>query len=319
MASTALLRQSRNSHVCLSCRSFSKTARLLIIEPESPRYIEIPDPPQQTRKANPRLKGILPIPRNVLKKTPLQRIQAAKQALADYENPFAAPPSPSDPTDPRLAFKSALRKNRKASLDSSLWALHVRDRGRAVTAQQDSQIRRKARHAALHAPDRDDEIFTSTTLDESVRRELARLNSSSTNKALPDPDREERLQSIKEKLQNKEKQKIFKRRDALHTLYMNARDFIVDEEGLNRAIDAEFGSVENPDPKNWQTTPSEWAHGPPPGTMDLVAAVDDRVFAGKPRAEQYGNTAGLLFGRVTRIAEGVTGGKMNDMGEGFGQ
>ena len=48
-----------------SSRAFSASAGRSALGPESPRYIDIPQPPQQTVPDKIRLKGILPVPRDV--------------------------------------------------------------------------------------------------------------------------------------------------------------------------------------------------------------------------------------------------------------
>jgi hypothetical protein len=52
---------------CASCcqRTFTTSAARAAVGPEHPRYIDFPEPPQQTSRQTKWMKGVLPIPRNV--------------------------------------------------------------------------------------------------------------------------------------------------------------------------------------------------------------------------------------------------------------
>lgn len=118
---------------------------------------------------------------------------------------------------------------------------------------------------------------------------------------------------MRRRLAEREERKVLKRREALHELYMHAREFIVDEAGLDRAIEAEFGSEMESNPKEWEVKPSEWSKGAPPRMMDLVVAATGGGRAGGVLGGQRGalGKTALLTDRVKKIAEALTGGKMN--------
>ncbi|KAF2223841.1 hypothetical protein BDZ85DRAFT_262267 [Elsinoe ampelina] len=299
MASSALPLRVRSAYICPSCRhrSFSAAASRAAIAPESPRYIDIPEPPQQTKPDRLHQKGILPIPRDVAGRTPKKSIVAATRGPA-------IPRTPS--SDPSLAFKAAQAALRKENLASGYAALSSRRTQRITENRERSQRNRDNREALLSAPERDADRLTSITLDPSVQAELDRMRQGGPT---PDPGRLRRLNTARARLAVHERQKREARQDALHTLYMNARKFIVDEEGLNKAIDDAFGT-EN-DPHRFPGgKPSMWGHGAPPKMQDMVAHL-----GGVGRSQLEGGLRDskneLLKQRLKRMAEVVTGGKMD--------
>ncbi|PSK34078.1 hypothetical protein B9Z65_8404 [Elsinoe australis] len=299
MASSTLPMRLRSNYICSSCRhrSFSSSAARASIIPESPRYIDIPEPPQQTRPDRPSKKGTLPVPRDVARRT-------SKESIASATRDPLTPASP--PSDPRLAFKAAQAALRKHNLSTGYEALSHRRNRTTEKNRARSNLNRVNREALLAAPERDTDRLTSITLDPSVQAELSRISQGSTT---PDPDRQKRLQSVQARLSANERKKREARQDALHTLYMNARTFIVDEEGLNKAIDEAFGTEERG--KEWKGgKPSLWGTGAPPKMQDLVAAQGG---AGRDQTEGGAGLASqiVLKDRIRRMGEVVTGGRMD--------
>lgn len=95
------------------------------------------------------------------------------------------------------------------------------------------------------------------------------------------------------------------RQSRLHDLYTNAREFIVNEEQLDDAIEKAFGSEEMP--VRWhvggQTSPtgtgaSPWEGGIPEGVSERLQKL------------RGGEGVGLAKERVKKVAEVLTGGKM---------
>ncbi|PNS16240.1 hypothetical protein CAC42_6347 [Sphaceloma murrayae] len=299
MASRQLPARLRGSYICPSCqhRSFSTTGTRSAIAPESPRYIDIPEPPQQTKPDKPSRKGVLPIPRDIARRTSASSIKSATRAPS---KPHAAP------TEPRLAFKAAQSALRKSNLSSGYTALSNR---RAVQAEQSRTRRlrnRDDREALLSAPEHPSDRLTSITLDPSVRTELNRLKNGSQT---PDPDRDARIEATRRHLAALELSRQEARQDALHTLYMNARTFIVDEDGLNKAIDRAFGTEDQP--KDFGVQPSMWAKGAPPRMQDMVASQGgtggrDQSMGGAQQAADE-----MLKTRIRRMGEVLTGGRMD--------
>ncbi|KAF2151948.1 hypothetical protein K461DRAFT_294812 [Myriangium duriaei CBS 260.36] len=282
---------------CHTCRQFTTTPSLSAISPESPRYIDIPTPPQQDYTPPKRVKGILPVPRDVMKhRTP-----------AKVESRLHSPAKPHEPSNPQERFSARMTALRKDNLRAGASALYARRNAAIKTSRERSAADRAARDKALAAPEHWSDRLTGATLDDSVRAELARYATKSGS--LPDPGRAERVAATKERLAAEAEGLQLRRRDALHSLYMNARTFIVDEKGLNEAIDQAFGTVEEPYHFG-NEKPSMWTDGPPPRMSDLALGVAGIGKGALQRDAQLGRME-ILRDRVRRMAEGVTGGKMD--------
>lgn len=145
------------------------------------------------------------------------------------------------------------------------------------------------RQALLEMREREDERLTGPTIH-SVMQTVSR---SST---LPDPDRAQRVADMVARLQDKEARRADQRQDALHTLYMNAKNFIVTEPQLDQHIERVFGTTEQP------IFTSIWVKekGPPPTTS--------RMNRGKKGVDSERN-AEIMVTRIGKIAETLTGGK----------
>lgn len=128
---------------------------------------------------------------------------------------------------------------------------------------------------------------------------------------VPDPDRLARVEQKRAVVEAKKLEKLEQRRDALHTLYMNAGSFITTEEQLQTAIDQAFPNGPN---KAWYNAAisikegiSVWNVGPP----DTVRGMLSKTNKTGGRAMEYNAGYAKVTGdRVRRIAEELTGGRM---------
>jgi len=126
---------------------------------------------------------------------------------------------------------------------------------------------------------------------------------------LPDPNREARLAAASERVAAKAKMLEEQRQNALHTLYMHARNFITTEAQLDAAIEKVF--VERP----WAHVPGKekavsiWdAEGTPPTVQDLLSDVNKT----QRSAMLFHRGPAVATGkRMLKIAEELTGGKMD--------
>lgn len=90
-------------------------------------------------------------------------------------------------------------------------------------------------------------------------------------------------------------------RDSLHTLYMNARNFIVTEEQLVAEIDRVFPDGDNPAFRSDQQHGDNiWNLGPPPALQSLAYDSTKNELA----------RWDLIQSRLKKLGEGITGGKM---------
>jgi predicted component of type VI protein secretion system len=126
---------------------------------------------------------------------------------------------------------------------------------------------------------------------------------------VPDPDRSARLAAAAANVAAKAAQLEERRRDALHSLYMQAREFIVTEQQLDAKIEAVF--VERP----WAHVPGKeqavniWdAEGAPPTVQDMLGELNGTQ---RTAVGFHGGAAVATGKRMLRVAEELTGGKMD--------
>lgn len=127
--------------------------------------------------------------------------------------------------------------------------------------------------------------------------------------SLPDPNREARIAAASARVAAKARMLEERRRDALHTLYMNARNFITTKEQLNAVIEKVF--VERP----WANIPGKensvniWdAEGAPQTVQDMLVGVNKTQ---KLTMLSQPSPAAIAGKRMLKIAEELTGGKMD--------
>ena len=108
----------------------------------------------------------------------------------------------------------------------------------------------------------------------------------------------------------KETQRRENQCNMLHTLYMNARSFIVTPEQLDQVIDREFDDLSQ---FNNDNTKGEnvWNLGYPETVQQLLANLNKS--AGGKAVDRSENYSGITTERLDRIAEELTGGKMDDV------
>ena len=156
-------------------------------------------------------------------------------------------------------------------------------------------------HRMLYAPARDDEHFTATSVPQEIQP--------SVHKGLPDPNREERVAEMRRRTQAHLAAKQEERRSMLHTLYMNARDFITTEAELEKLVEEVFDDQEQFS-SPYTAGENIWNLGQPETVQELLGLRE----RGTPktaidRNEGYGS---VTRKRINRIAEELTGGKMDE-------
>ncbi|KAH0291776.1 hypothetical protein M436DRAFT_44517 [Aureobasidium namibiae CBS 147.97] len=298
------LPQATGLYTCPSCasrsapRSFSISASQLALGPESPRYMDIPQAPQQTLPDKTRLKGILPVPRNVFAgqdpKAPLKVDQATKE-----------PSRPQSHNDPRSIWKERMAASRRKNLKEGLNALqHRRVKSDEYMATR-ATLRQQEREARLHRPEREDERLTAPSVDSNL---LSLLQKG----PLQDPNKEARLADMRQRHALKQAARQEDRQDALHSLYVNARDFIVNDAQLSTAIDKAFGTVA--DPRSFGNYgASVWDNKPsaPSSIVDMLNSATARgVRGGALNQSTMNKDTALTAARVRRMAAELTGGQL---------
>ena len=129
---------------------------------------------------------------------------------------------------------------------------------------------------------------------------------------IEDPHREARLARKKDNVARMEAMRQEKRRDQLHTLYVNSGNFITTGEQLNTVIDRVFD-----DPKQFTNDQEPglniWNLGYPETISELLSKVNKDPRSQKAIESAEGNT-NITRQRMRRIAEELTGGKIKDIG-----
>lgn len=197
--------------------------------------------------------------------------------------------------DERIAWKSRMADSRRENLRAGLVGLYNRKTWAAKSKAQSGVAKAKLRYEALNRPTREDEVFTNPTTTAATRW--------FQKGPLPDPERENILAASRERTQANEELKSERRKDALQVLYMNARSFIVTDQQLDAEIEHQFR------PKAFGDYDNIWEeHGPPPTIMDMLSHSSG---ATKTAMGAYAGPAVITGKRMKRIAEELTGGKMD--------
>jgi hypothetical protein len=295
----ALNRLALRQPAASAVRSLSSTASTKAIGPESPRFIEVPKSAQRYAVSRPDIKGHIPPPKNLFPK------RGANKTSPEYL--AAATPEPTaehqlrEPASERTAWKRRMAQLRRENLREGLIALARRQK----RAEKEVRVRAAAktanREVRVNAPQRECDRLTSTT----ITTAMATYNKG----VLPDPDREARIAAMKQRTEERLKALDEKRRDALHTLYMHARNFITTPEQLDKAIEEQFTERPFQHIQGKEFTNSIWdAEGAPPGVYDMMS----EITGSQRRLVDYHAPPSKIVGkRMTKIAEELTGGKMD--------
>ncbi|KAJ1324433.1 hypothetical protein MN608_10497 [Microdochium nivale] len=223
------------SSICVRAQTFSTSANACAarIPPESPRYINVPNPPQdqsiEARRELQQVRGHLPVPRKVFRwKT------GDYEPTQDVLDSLAAEPtserSRQPPRSDKQAWKRSMASQRRENVRAGVQDLWER---KVVSEQTiaESRARKVAQHRrAASAPERVGDRLTRASVDpETLKTAVA-----------PDPLRFERALASKERSEALEQKRSERRIDAVQELYMNARSFIVTEKELEDLVEKEF-------------------------------------------------------------------------------
>ena len=306
--------------ICRSCRLrlsqphirlFSSSQHRCSIPPESPRYIDVPASYQPEFQTPPRQKGVLPVPRELF---PHQRPdKPSAEYIQNVTRDTMPKNTPDEASQPELRrHKNRMTEIRKHHLREGLKELHARKQLMTSRVAERSAKKQDQRAALLVQAEREDARLTSVSTPQAM------LPKNSTIKFADERAVYER------KLANIAKQDLFGaqktegRRNALHNLYMNARNFITTEQQLNEAIELEFPA----DGSNLKWTDiarssdhgkNVWNLGPPPSIADMLKGNAGKVSAGgysDQRMRQLNALHEKDQKRMKRIAEELSGGRM---------
>ncbi|KAI2627882.1 hypothetical protein GGS26DRAFT_560296 [Hypomontagnella submonticulosa] len=203
------------------------------IPPESPLFINVPNPPQDQsvealRELKP-VKGHLPLPRTVFR----QRDGHLKPTTPWLTRSAPEPTNAKSQLPPKSeiqAWKRRIAASRRENMREGVRALYARKQqfDRRRLAAQSAKL--AAHRAAATAPEREDERLTRASINAGT---LATT-------VLPDPQRFERALESQARTAAIAEARSEARRDAIQELYMKARSFIVDEASLEAEVDRLF-------------------------------------------------------------------------------
>jgi len=282
--------------VAKTARAFTTSSSTRQIGPESPRYIDVPQPPQQTFPPRPRIKGILPVPRDIFH----HRIGGVDKVTPEYlasatQESKTQSIAMSEADETRNQWRLRMASRRRQNLREGLLELQSRRRHTDKFLADRGARRQAQRQQLIEQKEQEDERLTNPSISPVMR--LSR-----TGRIVPDPNREERLAEMVKRVREKEAKRANARQDAMHTLYTHAKDFITTEAQLDSAIVAAF---ENP---SWgHKGSSAWANGAPETVQQMLNRAN-RTRTGLFGDEGQGQK--VMTNRVKRIAEELTGGKL---------
>ncbi|KAK2741226.1 hypothetical protein FQN57_005688 [Myotisia sp. PD_48] len=285
--------------VCRACTSAQNQSRLFsytsstMVGPESPNYIDVPRSIQPDFSRRKQLKGTLPVPREIFpprrpdKPTESYIAEATPKPLKD-----APKVTPDHPQFEQLEWKRKMAEKRRQHLREGLLELYARKKQNQQTMVAKSSAKQRRREEILHQAQREDERLTATTTVSTMEPFRSAV--------LPDPNGDKRLEDSVTRTEDALLSQREHKMDSIHTLYMNARNFIVNEAQLNAEIEKVFPAEANPD---WQSVVGDgtniWNLGAPPTMAALGNQAKDQV----TKWEQVQR-------RTKNIAEALTGGKI---------
>lgn len=247
---------------------------------------------------------MLPPPRRIFPR----QVRVAKSKASPKYLAAVAPEPLVDKTirtdDEFLSWKARQSELRRRNLREGLTELgqrkHETDRRNAIISAQNRRIREKL----LYARERKDVYLTSPSVLSS--QQPAR------HRGIPDPTRSARIADKKQNVADMAAMRQEARRNALHTLYVNAGDFVLTDKQLDGVIDNAFD-----DNSQFRSDSSEganiWNLGYPETVRELLQKANK---SGKRQTalESAEGNAIITRERMRKIGEELTGGKMLEEG-----
>lgn len=268
------------------------------IPPESPFYIRLPSPPQSDETRPPRVRGHLPVPREIF-----PRLEGDRKVRPDYIQRTAPKPTKRrEPSTEAQRWKAEMAGNRRANLEGGLQALWAR-RARSDKIRN-TRVSRKfeENNKAAAAPEREDDRLTRSTV----------LDAILDTKVYPDPERFSRAERSRVNVMARESARREARRDALMELYISASNFIVQESELKAEIDRIFADdyfkKQSQTTNSYGATENTWGvYGKPPSVASML---ETTAGTSTKLMDYYESEYDRSVKRHKKIAEDLTGGKM---------
>lgn len=278
-------------------RSLSTTSvRLNDVPPDSPLYVRLPLPPQLEAKKHERVRGFLPVPRNIF-----PRKDGERKLDSGYLEKTAPKPRTPRTGSAQRQWKAEVADSRRQGLKEGLeelWERHSRDE----TARSERSRKKFLKNHELRvAPEREDDRLTRSTT----------LKSLLDTKVHADPKRFSRADRSRDKVLAAQNAKREARRDALMELYISASNFITNEQELRKEINDVFSEdyfkVQSQAAGRWGAENAWGTYGPPPS---VNAMLETTTGSSTRLVDVHESEYDRSVKRQKRIAEEFTGGKM---------
>ncbi|KAF4121762.1 hypothetical protein GMORB2_1601 [Geosmithia morbida] len=278
-------------------RSFSTTAaRLNDVPPESPLYVRLPLPPQTEEKRRERVRGFLPVPRDIF-----PRKDGERKLDTGYLDKTAPKPRTPKTGSAQRQWKTEVADSRRQGLKEGLeelWERHSRD---DTARSQRSREKFLKNHNLAVASEREDDRLTRSTV----------LKPLLDTKVHADPKRFSRADRSRDKVLAAQNAKREARRDALMELYISASNFITNEKELRKEIDDVFSEdyfkKQSQAAGRWGAENAWGTYGPPPSVNGMLQTTTG---ASTKLVDVHESEYDRSVKRQKRIAEEFTGGKM---------
>lgn len=285
-------------------RTFSTTASRLEVDipPESPRFINLPDPPQSSERKLPPVKGVLPVPREIFHRRN-NGSHKVQPGFVDQTVPKSrAELAGEAPRSEKAAWKRLMAESRRQALGAGISSLWERKQTREARAKGRAESHRERNLMAANAPERLDDVYTRGTV----------MQHTLETRVIRDPLYKERQLESQARTAALQQTRSEARKDAVQRLYVEAGSFIVSEEELSKKIDDIFT------PDHFKTHGKQFAipdaenvwdaHGPPITIKSMFASMKGTSTVA---IDYYKSEASETTLRQRVVAGELTGGAMS--------
>lgn len=331
--------------VCRACRvriaqqsrgrTFSTSTSRRSVPPESPHYVDVPSSFQPLQPYYPTPKGTLPVPREIF---PANR---PEKATLEYVQNVTKDPKPENIVpDSELtttqSYKSRMSALRRTQLREALTSLHARKQAEISFMSRRSEAKQTQRSLLLSQAEREDARLTNVSTPKNMQPgQHSSVEALQADVEVARRQHETKLANVAAHAEARQAMKM----DALHSLYMNAREFITTEEQLDRLVKQQFDTTPDPDgvprhaefKSDFAIGTSMWSYGPPENIGEKVGSGGGKVGTRRSLINQISGSMGArdrlsqeLDGRkkmdsakfakdqerFKRIAEKLSGGKI---------
>ncbi|KUI58711.1 hypothetical protein VP1G_05944 [Cytospora mali] len=295
---------STTSSISTTLRTFATTAPRLEVDipPESPRFINLPDPPQSSERKLPPVKGVLPVPREIFHRRN-NGSHKVQPGFVDQTVPKSkAELAGEEPRSEKAAWKRLMAESRRQALGAGISTLWERKQTREARAKDRAEKHRLRNLMAANAPERLDDVYTRGTVTQHTLK----------TKVIRDPLYKERQLESQARTAALQQARSETRKDALQRLYVEAGNFIVSEDELSKKVEEIFtADYFKTYGKQFAIHDAEnvWdAHGPPITVKSMFASMKGTSTVA---IDYYKSEADETTLRQRTVAGELTGGAMS--------